>query len=64
MEIQDAAWERFLQTGLVSDYLQYCSARGAAARRVLDRDRVKGQKVDSSAAKTAFELGATPGAIT
>ncbi|MDR1410300.1 MAG: hypothetical protein LBJ12_08625 [Oscillospiraceae bacterium] len=31
MELQDAAWARFVQTGQVSDYLQYCSVRGTAA---------------------------------
>ncbi|MDR3345111.1 MAG: hypothetical protein LBT21_05935 [Oscillospiraceae bacterium] len=36
MELQDAAWARFVQTGQVTDYLQYCSVRGAAAANSLN----------------------------
>ncbi|MCL2022766.1 MAG: hypothetical protein FWG82_00145 [Oscillospiraceae bacterium] len=33
MDIQDAAWARFLQSGHVSDYMQYCLLRGTTAPR-------------------------------
>jgi hypothetical protein len=27
MDMQDAAWQQFMQSGQVTDYLQYCNVR-------------------------------------
>ena len=53
MEMQDAAWAKFMQSGQVTDYLQYCSICGAAqAKKAAASAKKKGKNNASEHKRT------------